>query len=206
MKNSLKAFQISGFAAIFTISMSAMAPAHADVIVDHSNGGRVDGAGWTNMGGNDWTVWDDFTLTSAATITEITYFSSRHAAISSPYTLQIGTAAGLSDVFSATIDSSAVEHVSDYSISVFNASFAPAKLSAGTYWLTFNNYQNIYGSASVSGGNLAQIGYGYAFTRNDYATSFILSGPANEVPEPASLALLGLGLGLGALTLRRRKN
>jgi len=205
MKNLLNSLKTSGKAALFAMSMAAIAPAHATVIVDHSNGGRVDGSGWTNMGGRDWTVWDDFSLDKAATVTGITYYSYPLANITTAYTLQIGTAAGLSDVFSATIDNSAVKQTMGNYGSVFNASFAPITLGAGSYWLTFNSYGNLYGSAAVAGGNLVQIGYGNSYNRDGNASVFSLSGESNDVPEPGSLALLSLGLGLGALSLRRRK-
>jgi hypothetical protein len=205
MKKLFKVLKVSAEVALFAMSMAAFAPANASVIVDHSNGGRVDGTTWTNMGGGDWTVWDDFTLTSGATINAITYYSYYVGQVNAPFTLQIGTAAGLSDVFSATIANSAVTQTTGTG-SVFDASFAPVKLNAGTYWLTFNSPHNLYGSAFAPGGNLVQMGYGYAETRFNNASVFSLSGTTNDVPEPGSLALLSIGLGLGALTLRRRKS
>jgi hypothetical protein len=205
MKNILKNLKTSAQVALVAMSMAAIAPAYATVIVDHSNGGRVDGPGWTNMGGGDWTVWDDFTLTTAAKVTGITYYSFPLGNVTSPYTLQIGTAAGLSDVFSATIANSAVTQTTGTYGRVFNASFAPINLSAGTYWVTFNSNSSLYGSANVAGGDLVQIGYGFKETRYGSASVFSLSGESNDVPEPGSLALLSIGLGLGALTLRRRK-
>jgi hypothetical protein len=192
--------------ALFAMGMSVFAPANATVIVDHSNGGVVNGTGWTNMGGNDWTVWDHFTLTSGATVNAITYYSYNGWQSGAPYTLQIGTAAGLSDVFSTTFASSEVTKTTAAYSNAFDASFAAVKLSAGTYWMTFNSRDSLYGSAYAPGGDLVQIGYGYAYTRDGSSSVFSLSGTTNDVPEPGSLALLSIGLGLGALTLRRRKN
>jgi hypothetical protein len=205
MKKLLKNLKTAGQVVLLAMSMAAIAPAHASVIVDHSNGGLVNGSGWTNMGGKDWTVWDDFTLDKAATVTGITYYSYPLANITTAYTLQIGTAAGLSDVFSASIDNAAVKQTMGNYGSVFNASFAPITLDAGTYWLTFNSYGNLYGSAAAAGGNLTQIGYGNSYVRDGTASVFSLSGELHAVPEPGSLALLSIGLGLGALTARRRK-
>ena len=205
MKNLIQSLKVSGKAALFAMSMAAIAPAHASVIVDHSNGGRIDGNGWTNMGGSDWTVWDDFTLTNAAAVTGITYYSYPLANITNAYTLQIGTAAGLSDVFNGTIANAAVTQTMGKYGSVFNTAFAPIELSAGTYWLTFNSNGNLYGSAMAADGNLVQTGYGNAYVRAGDASVFSLSGDLHAVPEPGSLALLSLGLGLGALAQRRRK-
>ncbi|MGB9109934.1 MAG: PEP-CTERM sorting domain-containing protein [Telluria sp.] len=205
MKNFSSILKVSAVA-LFAMSMSVFAPANATVIVDHSNGGVVDGNGWTNMGGSNWTVWDDFTLTSGATINAITYYAYNTWQSNSPYNLQIGTAAGLSDVFSTAIAGSNVTKTLSGYTAKYEASFAPVTLDAGTYWITFNSQDNLYGSAYAADGNLVQMGYGYVETRNGNASVFSLSGTTNDVPEPGSLALLSIGLGLGALTLRRRKN
>lgn len=186
---------------MLALSIAVMAPAVASVIVDHSNGGLVNGLTYTNIGGTNWTVWDDFTLTSGASINEITYYSFRTSASSSPYTLMIGTAAGKSDVYSATIAAASVTEKTVNDVGVFDATFAPLNLSAGTYWLTFNNAANLGGSANVAGANLVQILSGTQYVRGNSASDFILGG---TVPEPGSLSLLALGAA-GFVVARRKR-
>lgn len=202
MKNIATTLTGSIKAALLVLTMAAFAPAQATVIVDHSNGGIDNGTNWYNA--QSVSLWDDFTLTSAASINAITYFTTSKTLGLANYTLSIGTAAGLSDVYTTTIANASATRSIVNGYGVVNASFSTVTLAAGTYWLTFNSADALNGSANVTGASAVQYNNGVSYIVRNSATSFILSGNAAAVPEPGSLALLGLGL-FGIVAIGRRQ-
>lgn len=186
------------------IGLTLSLGANAATIVDHSNGGDVSGIGYSNSGGTTWTVWDDFSLGTDADISGIRYFTNRTITFTNDYTLQIGSAVGLSDVFSAVISNTSATQTIYNDYSTVDASIAGLNLSAGTYWLTFNGVDGLWGSSTVIGDSLIQTLNGDQIIRANAASSFLLTGSVSAVPIPAAAWLFGSAL-LGLGVIKRKK-
>lgn len=157
------------------------------------------------------TVFDDFTLGSAATITSVgfvgSYFNGSPATITA-FTLMISSDAGGipgAALYSTTVAGNAGEslvgNVSSYTLPVTFAA------SAGTkYWLSIYpdlGFPPQWGWSTGTGGDNSgyQVFFGNGSTLpTDFA--FTLNG---AVPEPATWALMIGGFGLAGVALRRRR-
>lgn len=204
-----------GLALVFLVVASS--PAYAGVLWDNgtaiSNSGRCDSTPVCN--GSPWTVYDNFTLGSASTVTGLTYNDYFHTVApyngttydgtnwtiwnSDPFTASGPVASGTSVGLEGPVGGDAAGST------LFTVTGLDVSLDAGTYWL---GIQNIVGAdtqttraLSATTGTFKQSSPLPPGTHEFNVigeTAFTVEGAA--VPEPGTLSLLGcalIGLGIG---------
>ncbi len=167
-----------------------------------------------------WTVFDDFTLSSATTITDIKWTAYLYGGLGD-YNGARAWVYSADPVFAnGALLATVVAQVGSPTRSSLGGDFYDIDLSglsislnAGIYWLgiqhdTTFNYATVACTASCSSGNSTQWQNGGAGVRNydakSYAFSLESNPVSNPISTPATLALLGLGLfGVGAASRKQ---
>ena len=163
-----------------------------------------------------WTVFDDFTLSSAATITDIKWTTYLYGGLSD-YNGARAWVYSADPVFgNGTLLATVVTQVGSPARSSLGGNFYEIDLSglsislnAGTYWLgiqhdTTASYATVACTTACRSGNSTQWQNSGAGMRNYDAVSYAFSLESNQISTPATLALLGFGLiGIGAVNRKQ---
>ena len=214
--------------AIAVLSLCAAQTSSADTVV--FDNGAPNGIDGRNIGGPFYTA-EDFTLTSAQSLTSVRFWGLRQTTLPGAFTGQIywefrANAAGAPGAVLTSGLSPATEAFRAPSVVPGNSSYqydfsvGSVNLSAGTYWLVLHN--GPFGTTTT--GNLfwettAPNATSSAYQRNGTITPFIITTPpANHlafqinaadgapIPEPTTLVMLGMGLaGVAGAVRRHRK-
>ena len=225
MRTAWLAFLLAGLMAVWSASASAV------TLVNNGGSSGYGGAFSDTANGLQWEAYNDFTLTSAATITGMEWwggyysFASVNNAITDAFDCIIATDSGggqpgatvasgslnsLTRTYTGSEDAAGME-VYDYT-----AELSPdITLAAGQYYLdiydTVSNPSDDSFTWELSATGVGTAEWSYSNSLDEWANNspaqlaFNLTGDV-VVPEPATMTLLGLGLAGLMAKFARRKN
>jgi hypothetical protein len=169
------------------------------------------GVGWCTSCNGNWEVSDQFTLTSAATLTGVDFGITGY--IGSNHNIEVNvwdtslTTNFFSQIFLAGSYSTATTGTGN-GVDIISLALSGPTLAAGSYRMSWYDPVEMaipswFGLSTTLQQSLPRIRGGTTEDRNEGAAFRIYAN--SPVPEPATLALLGLGIA-GLAFVRRRQN